>query len=194
MNAEARSVLTIPNALSLSRIIIAPVLLALAWHGDRQNFLILLAVSCLTDAVDGYIARHWSHPSVIGTRLDSWGDFANYMTVPPCVWWLWPEIIREEIWYVGISLASYVIPTLIGALRFGRMTSYHTWGAKASAVLAVITVFLMLTDVSRWPFRFCTPFLVLTAIDDAAITFILSRWQPNVPSFVHALRIERRRG
>ena len=49
--------LTLPNLLTCFRFAAAPVLLWLAWHDYKNPFLILLAVSFLSDALDGIAAR-----------------------------------------------------------------------------------------------------------------------------------------
>jgi phosphatidylglycerophosphate synthase len=184
--------LTLPNALSAARIVLAPVLLVLAWNGEKGWFLIVLALSLFTDAVDGAIARRLHQTSEAGSQLDSWGDFSNYMSIPLCVWWLWPDVVRQERWYILTSLASYIVPSLVAALKFKRMSGYHTWGSKLSAVLIGASVFFLLTGMTPWPFRLATPVLVLAALDDLAVTFILSSWRPNVASSIHALRAERK--
>lgn len=65
---------TIPNILSISRLALVPVLVALAYFGEAQAFLAVLAVSLLSDAFDGYIARKLNQTTELGARLDSWGD------------------------------------------------------------------------------------------------------------------------
>ena len=78
----------IPNLLSGFRLLAAPVMLYLAWIGKPNGFLVLLAISLSTDAVDGFLARRLSWQSELGARLDSWGDFATYVSVPLGAWWL----------------------------------------------------------------------------------------------------------
>ena len=76
----------LPNLLSGLRLLTAPILLYLAWSGRSRLFLVLLALSLLSDALDGFLARRFNWTSEFGTRLDSWGDCAIYMTVPLCAW------------------------------------------------------------------------------------------------------------
>ena len=69
---------TIPNLLTCSRFVIAPFLLALAWLGYENVFLILLAISFLTDALDGFVARLLEQTSELGARLDTLADLVIY--------------------------------------------------------------------------------------------------------------------
>ena len=166
-----------------------PVLLVLAWNGSASAFLVLFVCALLTDLADGYLARKLRQESELGARLDSWGDFALYMATPICAWWLWPELIVREAPFVTAVVASFTLPILAGLVRYHRLTSYHTWGAKLSAVLMGISTFLLFAGGPAWPFRFSTAVLVITQIEEISITVVLSEWRSNVPSLWHALRL-----
>ncbi len=183
--------LTRPNLLSCLRLAIVPLLAFLAWNGRERLFLGFFLGSLLTDLIDGYLARKLKQESELGAKLDSWGDFALYMTVPLCAWLLWPGLIMREILFVSIAAASFTLPVAIGFFKYGRLTSYHTWGAKLSAVLLGISAPLLFAGGPAWPFRLSTSILVLAELEEIAITILLPRWRANVPSLFHALRTAR---
>jgi phosphatidylglycerophosphate synthase len=185
------SLCTIPNLLSGFRLASVPVLLVLAWGDYEEVFIVLLVCALLSDVADGYLARRLHQESELGARLDSWGDFALYISTPLSAWWLWPELIVREAPYVAVVLASFVLPILIGFVKYQRLTSYHTWGAKLSAVLMGCTTLLLFAGGPADPFHFSAAVLVLTQIEEIVITLVLSKWRSNVPSLVHALRIAR---
>ena len=78
MNSENKTenkILTIPNLLSLFRLILIPVIVWLYWF--RKDYFpagVLLIISGLTDLADGYIARHFNAVSNIGKILDHIAD------------------------------------------------------------------------------------------------------------------------
>ena len=78
MNSENKTenkILTIPNLLSLFRLILIPVIIWLYWF--RKDYFpagVLLIISGLTDLADGYIARHFNAVSNIGKILDPIAD------------------------------------------------------------------------------------------------------------------------
>lgn len=181
----------VPNILSALRLVLAPVMLLLAWSESPNAFLVCLVTSLFTDLADGFVARRFGKPSVLGAKLDSWGDLAMYLTLPPCIWWLWPEIILRELPFVAIALASFVLPTLIGLIKFKRFTSYHTYGAKFSAVLIGIAMLLLFTGASPWPFRIGAVIFALAELEEIAITAVLSEWTADVPTLWHALRLSK---
>lgn len=180
--------LSTPNFLSGFRLVAAPFLLLLAWLGHPHLFLALLALSLFSDSIDGFVARRLNMASELGTRLDSWGDLATYFTVPVCAWWLWPEILRREKWFVFLVVAAYVIPIAAGFAKFGRLPSYHTWAAKASAVLMSVAVFVLFISNTAWPFRIAAVLQALVACEEVAITLKLSKLRGNVKSYWHVVR------
>ena len=194
--AAKEPLLTIPNALSVLRLVLAPVLVWLAWTGQHTAFLVTLSVSLLSDLTDGWFARRFDQATHLGTLLDSYGDFATYMTVPLCAWWLWPELIRREAWYAAAIVAAYVFPIVLGYLKYGRLTAYHTYGAKLSAVVVGASALALFAGGPPLPFRIATWILVISELEEIAITTILPEWRANVPSILHArrrLRSERAR-
>jgi CDP-diacylglycerol--glycerol-3-phosphate 3-phosphatidyltransferase len=183
---------TVPNCLSIFRMVCAPFLLYLAWIGRADIFFVLLVLALLSDAIDGTIARKYEQETDLGAKLDSWGDFSIYMTVPLCVWWLWPDLIRQEVPFVAAVVASFVIPISIGFLKYRRLTSYHTWAAKFSAVvLSIATLVMLLFDIT-WPFEIAAVVLALSALEEIAITMTLPEWQSNVPTVWHARKLTRK--
>ena len=183
--------LTTPNILSCFRIVAAPAMLGFAMAGSKMWFVVVFAMSLASDTLDGMIARRRHETSITGARLDSLGDLMVALAILPGVWLLWPEIVARESVYIAVALTSYLLPTALGFLRFGRMASYHTYGAKAMAVLMGTSLILLLLDVTALPFRACVPLAVLEGAEEVAITFVLPEWRANVPSLIHALRLRR---
>jgi CDP-diacylglycerol--glycerol-3-phosphate 3-phosphatidyltransferase len=181
--------LTIPNALSVMRLVVVLPEMYFAAVGNKVAFLALVAFALFTDSIDGTIARRLRQDSILGAKLDSLGDLATYVSIPVCGWLLWPEIIRAELVFVIVGILSYLLPVIVGLIRYRRLTSYHTWGAKISAVLMGAAVLMLFMGISPWPFRVFTPIAALAGIEEIAITFILREWHANVPTLWHARRI-----
>lgn len=182
---------TIPNMISAARLAAVPILLVLAWLGFPGLFFVLFVCALLSDMVDGFLARILRQESEFGARLDSIGDFALYITTPLCAWWLWPDIVIREAGYVLAVLLAFVLPILIGFIKYRRLTSYHTWGAKCSAVIMGMATILLFAEYSAVPFRLSTIVLVVAQLEEIAMTLVLRRWHADVPSLWHALRIAR---
>ena len=183
--------MNVPNALSVFRIAAVPVLLALAWHGALAAFLALFAVGLASDVLDGVIARRTGQVTDFGAKLDQWGDFALWLSLPLAAWWLWPEILRREAPYIAIALVCMVTPTAIAYLKYRAVPGYHTWSVKfGSVAMGVAAALLLLFDVA-WPFRIAALFQIVCALDELGITALLPQVHHDVPSVFHALRLRR---
>ncbi|MBV1930916.1 MAG: CDP-alcohol phosphatidyltransferase family protein [Porticoccaceae bacterium] len=188
----AKEFINIPNMLSGTRILLAPVLLVLADQQLEIWFLSLLAVSLATDAVDGYLARKLNQTSELGARLDSWGDALTYGTMVLGLLWLWPDIFAREAWFLYVGMGCYLVPTALGLLKFRELPSFHTWSAKISAVAMVPAYYMMVMLDESLLFRGVVIFDIWVALEAVFITVILKANRNNVPTIFHAIEIMRR--
>jgi PAS domain S-box-containing protein len=192
-NSFREQILTLPNILTSLRLVIAPLLLYVAAVGEHTLFVTLLGFSLVLGFTDGLIARKLNQVTELGGKLDSWGDLITILAVALCAWWLWPEMIRQEAPLVIAVLLSYIVPVILGFLKYGRITTYHTWTTKLSLVLIGIGILVAFAGGPLWLFELSVPVLVFAGIEEIAITSILPRWQSNVPTLWHAITIERQR-
>jgi len=68
--------MNIPNILTLLRILLVPIIVIFLMQGAFLKALIVLAVSGLTDALDGFLARILNQQTVLGAYLDPIADKA----------------------------------------------------------------------------------------------------------------------
>ncbi|WP_248283352.1 CDP-alcohol phosphatidyltransferase family protein [Cryobacterium arcticum] len=109
-------VLTVPNLLSFLRLALVPVFLSLLVTGADAWALLVLAVSSLTDFLDGWIARRFNQITRLGQLLDPAADrlyiFAALIglawreLVP---WWLVVIVVGRDVFLLGLGvvLANY---------------------------------------------------------------------------------------
>lgn len=187
-----RRALNVPNALSGLRLLIAPVLLWLAWHQRPEMFLLLLALSLSTDGLDGYLARRLNQTSALGAKLDTWADFFTYGTMVLGLLWLRPDVFAREAWFLYLAILCYLVPTLGSLLKFKELPSYHTWAAKLAAVLMAPAYFALVLFDHSLLFRVVVVFHIWVALEEVIITVTLNRNRYNVPTFFHARQLMRR--
>lgn len=70
------NIYNIPNFLTVSRLVAAPVTAYLLLHDHHKWALALFAYAGVTDLVDGWIARRWKLQTVAGSVLDPGADKA----------------------------------------------------------------------------------------------------------------------
>ena len=84
-----KEIFTIPNLLSLFRLLLIPLYVAIYLNAESASDYYLaaaiLAISCLTDLVDGKIARHFNMISSLGKLLDPVADKATQFTLIICL-------------------------------------------------------------------------------------------------------------
>jgi CDP-diacylglycerol--glycerol-3-phosphate 3-phosphatidyltransferase len=185
---ESESHMTIPNLLSVLRMLLVPVLLALAWAGASGPFLVCLALSFATDILDGWTARRLGLTTRLGATLDSWADLLTYSALILCTWWLRPDFVRQELLVIAIAAASYFPPIVVGLVKYRRLISYHTRLAKLSACAVGATLILVFAGGPSLPFRIAVVLVVLASIEELAMTVVLPSWQADVPTLLHALQ------
>ncbi len=180
---------TIPNLLSLFRIVAAPVLLLAASFGQTKLFFFLFGAMLLSDALDGFVARALHQTSELGARLDSYGDILTYLATPLAVWWLWPEIILKEKTYILAAVILFILPAFFALFKFGKLASYHTWITKLSALLMSLGVVVLLLWHQPLLFHIAVWFLAVETVENIAITCILHEQKSNIHSIWHALKL-----
>lgn len=184
-------IITLPNVFSLLRLLMAPLMLWLAWRQQALLFIAALAFSGFTDVLDGWLARKLGQTSELGARLDSWGDFTVYSTMAVGAWVLWPgTVLRELPWFVLI-VASFTVPVAIGLIKFHSLTSYHTWSVKIAVLLTFIGYVLLFLDISRWPFHLAALVCVYAGIEEIIITLLMRHQHVDVRSVLQAWRLHR---
>lgn len=181
--------LNLPNMVSGLRLALVPFLLLLAWNQKPMAFFVCLILSLVTDIADGLLARWLRRTTELGAKLDSWGDFATFASLPFCGWWLQPEVLREEMIWLNAGIFSYVAAVVAGFLKFRQLTSYHTWSGKITVWIVGVAIILFFATGSGWPLRVAMPVVILTSLEEIAVTLVLPTSQTNVPSLWHALRL-----
>ena len=128
---DARSHLTVATQITLSRIVLAPVFIAVFFYDGDADFsnnhlvfqitaLLLAISSAVSDWLDGYLARKWGEVTTLGKYLDPWSDKISTMTTFLC--------------FLGTGWASVSIVALI----FYRESAVETLRTLAAAEGEVI--------------------------------------------------------
>lgn len=101
-----REVFTIPNVLSMIRLALIPLYIYIYLNAktDAHYYISagILAVSCLTDLIDGQIARRYNMISALGKMLDPFADKATQFTLIICL------AIRRNLLLLWLLIALFV--------------------------------------------------------------------------------------
>ena len=128
-----KEIFTIPNLLSLFRLALIPVYVTVYLNAeeDWQYFVAgaILAVSCVTDLIDGKIARRFHMISTVGKVLDPLADKATQFSLTLCLSVHYPALRPVLVLFVikeGFQLIVGIIhfrkgKMLPGALMAGKI-------------------------------------------------------------------------
>ncbi len=181
--------LTLPNVISLARLLSAPVALwvALEDHGLAYKWLFAAAVA--SDCLDGLLARLLRAQTVLGARLDAAADGATYLVLFFAVYHLWPAFVTAHAPLLAAALGLYAINHVWSLLRFRRLPAYHTWAGKTSAVLMAAGMLLWFVTGVGALFTAALVVSIVSVFEQLAITALLKQWHSDLPTVLHALRL-----
>lgn len=82
------NVYTVPNVLTMTRLVAAPVVGYLVLKSDHITAAWVFLYACATDWLDGYIARKYELQSVVGSVIDPMADKMLMVTLTGCLAWI----------------------------------------------------------------------------------------------------------
>jgi phosphatidylglycerophosphate synthase len=170
------------NSITVYRLIVAPVLVLLALYHQAGAFKWLLAVSFFTDAIDGYLSRLYKVTSVLGSRIDSIADDFTVIAAIVGMLVFKPGFIRQELIIFEIMLGLYILQNALALIRYGKITSFHTYLAKAAAIMQGIFLLLIffLTELPYLLFYAASMITILDLTEEIIIVLMQPHWQTDV--------------
>ena len=140
-----KEILTIPNLLSLFRLLLIPVYMVIYLNAaDVSHYYLsasILAVSCLTDLIDGKIARKFNMISNVGKILDPFADKATQFTLIVCLAMRYPVLMHLVVLFVlkeGFQLIAGGI-----TLKRGMMLEGALLPGKICTTVLFVSLILM---------------------------------------------------
>ncbi len=131
-----RAILTVPNLLSLLRIVAIPfVVIALLHHGTEAAGLLGFGVLASTDWVDGYLARRTGAVTEVGKLLDPVADRLAVISV------LVALVVRNAfpLWAAALVVFRDAALLLVGALVLRRGIRIDVRPVGKAATLLLMT-------------------------------------------------------
>lgn len=144
-----KEIFTIPNILSLFRLALIPLYVSIYLNAKQEADYYLaaaiLAVSCLTDLIDGQIARRFDMISTVGKVLDPFADKVTQFTLVVCL-----AIKYPVLWtLVVLIFIKEIFQLVAGIIRFkkGRMLK----GAQFTGKICTTVLFISLIVLVMFP-------------------------------------------
>lgn len=139
---KKEEILTVPNLLSLIRLLLIPLIVWLYLiKADYISAVIVIALSGITDILDGYIARHYNMVSDLGKIIDPIADKLTQFAMIVCLY--------EQYHGIRYLLTLFVIKEIImaycGWLAIQKKDSVNSsqWFGKATTVSLYATMIIL---------------------------------------------------
>lgn len=154
--------MTTANKITIARVILIPVFLILAYAGQPYWAFAVYILACLSDAVDGYIARHYNQISTFGKFMDPLADkalvlsamcfFVERGTMPG---WVVAVVLFREFAVSGLRLIAVEQNRVIAAAWSGKVKTACTMVGLCAMLLfshislvnTVATALILVTTV-----------------------------------------------
>ena len=156
--------MTTANKLTILRVVMIPAFLVVVYWGFPGSTywaLGIYIVACLTDWLDGYIARHYNQVSDFGKFMDPLAD--KCLVVAALCWfvengqmagWVLAVVLLREFAVSGMRLV---------AVEKGRVIAAG-WSGKVKTASTMVCICLMLFGIPGWAERVCEVIILVTTI------------------------------
>lgn len=139
--------MTIPNLITIGRLIIVPFLIVMIMQGRWETAFVLFVAAGISDAADGFIARHFDMRSEFGAYIDPIADKALlvsiYVTlaiVGAIPGWLAIVVVSRDAMIVGAVLLSWIMgrpveikPLLVSKLNTTAQIAFAAFALGSNA-------------------------------------------------------------
>jgi len=148
MGPFVRKIDHLPNAITISRMALVPVLVLLLKDQRFQGALVAFVIAGISDALDGYIAKRYQLVSQFGAMLDPLADkillVSSYVMLAVLnliPFWLVVAVVSRDLLIVG----GYLVYTLaVGGVVQMRPTAL----SKLNTFLQILLVIAVLTKAA----------------------------------------------
>jgi cardiolipin synthase len=139
--------MTLPNVITLFRILLIPIYLLIFYSGTENRILfsgLVFILAGISDVADGFIARRYNLESKLGALMDPFADklmsfavlftFTSVGLIP--VWVLIPMLIKEIVMILGGGLLYLKHKgSVIPSNNFGKVATFSLY----ASILSIIT-------------------------------------------------------
>lgn len=162
--------MSIPNLVTLARILLVPILVWAIASGQMLIAFLLFLVAGISDAVDGFLAKRFGMQSELGRYLDPLADkvlivsiYVSLGVIGVIPRWLVILVVSRDLMIVGAVMLAWLIdkPIAVKPLLVSKINT------AAQIVLAGLVLAML-------GFDFDAPWLLTAAMTSVAVLTLLS--------------------
>jgi cardiolipin synthase len=170
--------LSIPNLITLARILLVPVIIWAITSGEMRIAFLLFLAAGISDAIDGFLAKRFGMVTELGTYLDPLADKAMIVSIYVALGiaeaiprWLVILVVSRDIMIVGAVILAWLIDKPI-ALKPLLVSKLNT---VAQIVLALLVLAALGLGFAAEPEIMLFTALV-AALTLLSIAFYVAEW------------------
>ena len=175
-------VFTIPNILTLIRIILSPIFAVLYLHKSYIYAAVILVLSGLTDVLDGIIARRFNLITTLGKILDPIADKLTQAIIIVCLTINHYNDEDSLLIFVLILLFAKEFTMLLGAIILfkggARPSESKWWGKLGTVMVYVLFASILLEDILTEKYIPVIAINVICVITAICLLFSLFNYYP----------------
>lgn len=172
---------TIPNILTLYRILIFPLIIYWIFTGRENLVGIFIAISLFTDWLDGIIARAFKIQTELGAKMDSWADMGTYICAFLAIYiFRWQEF-KPHMFIGYLFLTIWLLSYIFVFAKFKGLIGLHTYLFKTTGYIqGAFIIILFLFGFYPWFFYLAMSVGILACLEEIVIIFLLKEPRMNV--------------
>lgn len=186
---QKNNIYTIPNFLSLYRLLMFPYILYLAITQQESLFAILLTINLITDVLDGLIARCFNMQTELGARLDSIADFGTYIAAIAGVFFFKASDFYPFLGSFFVFIFLLCFAHILSVIKFKRLPSLHLYSWKIGGYIqgAFFIVLFMLGFYTLF-YYIMIIWGILAFCEHIIIQIIIDKMQSNAKGLYWVLK------
>jgi len=172
---------SIVNLLTLSRIILSPLLLILLFN-DYSSFKWVLLFAFMTDALDGFLARYWKVTTKLGARMDSVADDFLFSVALIAILYMHSAIFTDNIFILSLLIFILLFKILFLWYKHNTIISaMHTYLTKGAAFFQAVFFIHCIFFGPRTDIFYVTSIITMLAmVEEIIIIYLLKKLRQNV--------------
>jgi cardiolipin synthase len=169
---------SIPNLITLGRILLVPVLVWAITSGEMRIAFLLFLAAGISDAVDGFLAKRFGMATELGAYLDPLADKAMIVSIYVALGiaeaiprWLVILVVSRDIMIVGAVMLSWLVdkPVALKPLMISKLNTV------AQIVLALVVLGALGFDFDA-DVAVVTLTALVAALTLVSIAFYVAEW------------------
>ena len=178
-----RGCLTVPNLISVIRIILIPFFAFYFMQGEFVVAVIILALSGLSDCIDGKIARRFNQISALGKLLDPLADKLTQITLAVILFLTFNKaedsMLKAFSWVFLVFIAKEFVMVLGSVIMLSiglRPGAAEIYGKVATLAFYVVMIFIIgfgpEVGAFRNLFTIPNPLMMILVVISAILTMV----------------------